>query len=72
MKKVMFWQISDTIVNTFDASQTFEIISIEPHIGGNWIIMRHLHSGEFINGYELGLQGMGYVGYRTNKTPIFA
>jgi hypothetical protein len=34
--------------------------------------MQNVHTGEFINGYEIGLQRMGYIGYRVDKTPVFA
>ncbi len=72
MKKVMFWAVGDTIVNEHIASLTFQIIRIEPQRSGNWIIMQNVHTGEFINGYEIGLQRMGYIGYRVDKTPVFA
>lgn len=72
MKKVMFWQINDTIVNQYDPSQTFIVFSIQPRSGGNWIILKSIYKNEYIQGYELGMQGMGYVGYREDNTPIFA
>jgi hypothetical protein len=72
MKKVMFWQIGDTVVNEHLAALTFEVVGLEPQRSGNWIIMQNVHTGEFINGYEIGLQRMGYIGYRTDKMPVFA
>ncbi len=72
MKKVMFWQIGDTVVNQYLASVTFEVVGLEPQRSGNWIILKNIHTGAFINGYELGLQRLGYIGYRADKTPAFA
>lgn len=74
MKKVMFWQVSDTIINELDPSKTFIVVAIEPKLGGNWVILQNVHTNEFINGYEIGLQAMKYIGYRKDNTynPIFA
>lgn len=70
MKKVMFWQVSDTVVNEYDPSQTFTVFSIEPKTGGKWVILKSIYKNEYIQGYELGMQGMGYIAYRKDNSLV--
>jgi hypothetical protein len=72
MRKAIHWQISDTVINIHDVSQTFTIVGIEQKVAGKWVILKNIHTNEFVNGYELGLQKMGYVGYRISKTSSFS
>jgi len=64
MHKVVFWRASDTVVNVHEPSQTFEVIAAEKRHQGTWVTLQNVHTQAKFSGYELGIQRLGYIGYR--------
>jgi hypothetical protein len=70
MHKVAFWQIQDTVVNIHEPSQTFEVVAVEKRHQGTWVTLQNVHTKAKFSGYEIGIQRLGYVGYRKDRTAI--
>jgi hypothetical protein len=64
MRKVMFWSTGDTVVNAHRPADTYTVTTAESRPQGTWIKLEHNHYPESFSGFEIGLQGLGYVGYR--------
>ncbi len=70
MNKVMFWTTGDTVVNIYEPSETFEVIAVENRQQGTWVTLQNVHTKAKFSGYEIGIQRLGYVGYRKDRTAI--
>ena len=70
MKKVVFWQSGDAVVNLHEPSETFEVIAVENRQQGTWVTLQNVHTKAKFSGYEIGVQRLGYVGYRKDTTAI--
>jgi len=64
MKKVLFWNQGDAVVNLHEPSETFEVIVAENRQQGTWVTLQNVHTKAKFSGYEIGIQRLGYVGYR--------
>jgi len=72
MNKVMFWTTGDTVVNIYEPSETLEVVAVEKRHQGTWVTLENVHTKSKFSGYELGIQRLGYVAYRKDRTPILA